>query len=232
MSYKGTPPKPSSLHMTRLPSLPPKQFGTMPKVSAAPSKSTLTPASDAPFAYVAPPPSLAAVPSPSRKRNNTALASLPSSLTPRSPRGRGVTRTKTTSVRFDTRQLRNDRLGTLVSELTSAFSNAESWEALATSFRGCSCLSDKIDDLDHPAKDLLRRWREEGIPVLSSSAPWTAEQKDAAVARGCHPSASEHSDFIREEMAEFIDNKFWAVLPYELVKHLDLMFSPAAVKDE
>ena len=33
-------------------------------------------------------------------------------------------------------------------------------------------------------------------------------------------------------MAEFIDNKFWAVLPHELVKHLDLMFSPAAVKDE
>ena len=34
-------------------------------------------------------------------------------------------------------------------------------------------------------------------------------------------------------MSEFIDKRFWAVLPYHLVRHLpDLMLSPAAVKDE
>ena len=34
-------------------------------------------------------------------------------------------------------------------------------------------------------------------------------------------------------MAEFIENRFWAVLPYDLVKHLDdLQLWPAAVKDE
>ena len=47
----------------------------------------------------------------------------------------------------------------------------------------------------------IQSMEEEGIPVLSSSAPWTSEQKAAAVARGCHPSATVHYDFIREEMA-------------------------------
>ena len=33
-------------------------------------------------------------------------------------------------------------------------------------------------------------------------------------------------------MANFIDHKQWVVLPYDDVRHLPLMFSPAAVKDE
>ena len=33
-------------------------------------------------------------------------------------------------------------------------------------------------------------------------------------------------------MANFIDHKQWGVLPYDDVRHLPLMFSPAAVKDE
>ena len=34
-------------------------------------------------------------------------------------------------------------------------------------------------------------------------------------------------------MADFIDSKFWVVLPYTLVRHhQNLMFSPTAVKEE
>ena len=33
-------------------------------------------------------------------------------------------------------------------------------------------------------------------------------------------------------MANFIDHKQWVVLPYDDVRHLPLMFSPSAVKDE
>jgi hypothetical protein len=34
-------------------------------------------------------------------------------------------------------------------------------------------------------------------------------------------------------MAEFVESKFWVVLPYEIIRHLrELMMSPAAVKDE
>ena len=71
------------------------------------------------------------------------------------------------------------------------------------------------------------------MPADTESLPWTRAQKDECIRRGCHQSATEHSDFLREEMAEFIENRFWTVLPYELVRDLEeIMFSPAAVKDE
>ena len=68
---------------------------------------------------------------------------------------------------------------------------------------------------------------------MTSSPVWSAEQRDECVRRGCHQSATEHRDFLREEMAEFIESGFWTVLPYDRVRHLDnLMLSPAAVKEE
>ena len=157
-------------------------------------------------------------PAPSTKRSNA----------PSSQR-----RLKPTSLPYDTKQIRSDRLGTLVSELTARYSQAESWEQFVTDFRGPSYLSAELEDLDHPASSLLAEWRDHGVPVKSESEPWTLEQKDECIRRGCHPSATEHGDFIREEMAEFVENGFWAVLPYELVRDLvHLMFSPAAVKPE
>ena len=57
--------------------------------------------------------------------------------------------------------------------------------------------------------------------------------KDECTTRGCHYSTNEHADFIREEMAGFLEDKFWLVLPYELVRDLEqIMFSPAAIKEE
>ena len=71
------------------------------------------------------------------------------------------------------------------------------------------------------------------MPALTSSPPWSPETKQACIERGCHRSAVEHAGFLREEMSEFIDNRFWAVLPYRAVAHLpNLQLSPAAVKEE
>ena len=84
-------------------------------------------------------------------------------------------------------------------------------------FRGPSYLSQDLDDLDHDAADLLRKWRDEGVPAVSTSDPWTLEQKDECIQRGCHYSANEHADFIRDEMAGFLEDRFWMVLPYKLV---------------
>ncbi len=141
--------------------------------------------------------------------------------------------TKTFSLSVDTLSLRTDRLGTLVSDLTARLSRATSWEGFVHDFRGPSYLSTELEDLDHPATPMLAHWREHGVPVESSSEPWTLEQKDECIRRGCHPSATEHSTFLREEMAEFIENRFWAVLPYDQVRHMEnLMFSPAAIKEE
>ena len=134
--------------------------------------------------------------------------------------------------RLDPLQLRNDRLGTLVHDLSAALRTADSWEAFVNEFRDRPYLSPTVGNVDHPAAELLQHWREHGVPVNSSSPPWTSEQKDECIRRGCHPSANLHAAFLRDEFSDFIENKFWAVLPYELVKDLDIMFSPSAVKDE
>ena len=87
--------------------------------------------------------------------------------------------------------------------------------------------------MDHPAAALLRAWRDKGVPARCHTEAWTREQKDQRIHQGCHYSANEHASFIREEMAEFIENKFWMVLPYSLVADLpELILSPAAIKDE
>jgi hypothetical protein len=57
--------------------------------------------------------------------------------------------------------------------------------------------------------------------------------KDTLIERGCHRSADKHADFLREEMAEFMERRFWTVLPYRLVRELpQLQLSLAAVKEE
>ncbi len=140
---------------------------------------------------------------------------------------------KRSSTSIDTLQLRNDRLGTLVRSLCTSLDEASSWETFVEDFRGPSYLSSDLDKVEHPATELLKTWRDEGVPAETDSLPWTEQQKDECIQRGCHPSANIHSNFLRQEMAEFIDNRFWTVLPYDTVKHLEqLMLSPAAVKEE
>lgn len=53
------------------------------------------------------------------------------------------------------------------------------------------------------------------------------------MARGCHRSANEHKAFIRDEMADFVESGFYAVLPYSKVRHLPgLRLSPLGIKEE
>lgn len=100
-------------------------------------------------------------------------------------------------------------------------------------FRGPSYLSANLDEIDHPAADLLREWRDHGVPAEMNTPDWTDAQRDEAAQRGCHHSATEHAEFLRDEMAEFIESRFFAVLPYSKVRQLqELRLSPAAVKDE
>ncbi len=132
----------------------------------------------------------------------------------------------------DSIQLRNDRLGTLVRSLTSAYASSQSWDSFVNELRGPSYLAPELHQVQHPATPLLVDWRDHGVPVQTTSKPWTESQKDACIQRGCHKSAKDHSTFLRDEMAEFVESKFWAVLPYRVIRHLPLMLSPAAVKDK
>ena len=90
-----------------------------------------------------------------------------------------------------------------------------------------------METIDHPAAQLLRRWRDKGVPASMTNPAWILDQKDQCVQRGCHISATLHANFLRQEMAEFIESKFWVVLLYKQVRHLHaLMFSPPTVKEE
>jgi hypothetical protein len=120
-----------------------------------------------------------------------------------------------------------------VRQLAESFSAAVSWGLFVDTSSGRSYLSSDLDSVDHLAANLLREWRDDGVPALTSSPPWPEDLKDSFIESGCHRSATEHATFLREEMAEFIESCFWTVLPYRLVRDLpQLQLSPAAVKEE
>jgi hypothetical protein len=52
---------------------------------------------------------------------------------------------------------------------------------------------------------------------------WSKEKLIATAERGPHKSAQEHAPFVREEMADFIQQGFWVVLPLDEVINLDLL---------
>ena len=84
----------------------------------------------------------------------------------------------------------------LVKQLCIALEEASSWEDFVETRRGRSYLSTEIDSIKHPAKELLRHWREHGVPVNSTSPPWTDDQKETCINQGCHKSATEHQGYL------------------------------------
>ena len=64
--------------------------------------------------------------------------------------------------------------------------------------------------------------------------PWTSQTINQCTQRGPHPSANLHWEFLRTEMADFINASFWVMLPLEQVWSLgkDFHLSPVAVKEE
>jgi hypothetical protein len=48
----------------------------------------------------------------------------------------------------------------------------------------------------------------------------TTEHQHEKLARNSHPSAAAHLDFVRDELGDFVDKRFWVVLPYDEVKDL------------
>ena len=143
-------------------------------------------------------------------------------------------RGKSSSQPIDTCQIRNDRLGTLVSQLCKSLSEASSWvgnlcQRIQRAFllvlstgrhrspsspttpalerRRCAC-QDHVRTVDTQTTGCLRQMR---VPF----------------------SATQHSEFMRDELATFVEDRFWVVLPYDTVRHFEhLMLWPVAVKEE
>lgn len=117
--------------------------------------------------------------------------------------------------------------------MSDQYNSSASWNDFVASVHGRSYLASTIDDIQHPAKHLLQHYRDHGVPVLVHPDDWCPNKIQECLKRGAHPSAVEHKDFLRDEMSDFADRGFWAILPYELVKDLpNLKLSPAAVKPE
>jgi hypothetical protein len=124
----------------------------------------------------------------------------------------------------------NDRLGKYIAIATSTLQAASSWEQFVLSARSPTDISSSIDTLSHPASRLLANLRNHGAPITMSTPPWSQAQKDHAIQRGNHPSTLAHADFLREEMADMVQQRFWVVVPYQNVRHLSaLRLSPMGV---
>ena len=66
--------------------------------------------------------------------------------------------------------------------------------------------------------------------MLQATKPWDREAISIALARGSHQSALGHLEFLRDEMADMIDQGYWVILPYSAVLHLpNLRLSPLGV---
>jgi hypothetical protein len=94
------------------------------------------------------------------------------------------------------------------------------WERFIQLRRGQSDLSPTVDNIRHPARSHLRHLRRRGARAPMATAPWTAEQLAATIARGPHKSAIEYAEFLGEELREFVLKGQWIVLPYHVVQNL------------
>ena len=70
-----------------------------------------------------------------------------------------------------------------------------------------------LADVKHPARRLLRQYKHRGAPVVLMLVSWTEGERQAALKRGPHRSATEHTLFLREEFALMIEKGQWVVLP-------------------
>ena len=121
-----------------------------------------------------------------------------------------------------------------MSSLSCRLSAASSWKEFVSSHRGRSYLAPDLDHIAHSARPLLQKLRDHGARVPLDDQPWNAATIERCAERGPHPSANLHRDFLRDEMADFINAGFWVVLPLRQVRALgkDMRLSPLAVKDE
>jgi hypothetical protein len=125
----------------------------------------------------------------------------------------------------------SDKLGKLIHEATCRFCQSHSWSDFVHRERGPSELQPHLHRrLWQPAAPLLQLLSKSGVPILRRSKPWSKARKEAAIKQGSHLSAKQHYMFLREEMANMINQKHWIILPYKYVHLLPyLCISPMGV---
>ncbi|EJK56345.1 hypothetical protein THAOC_23791 [Thalassiosira oceanica] len=87
-----------------------------------------------------------------------------------------------------------------------------------------------IENVDHPARDLLKFYKTRGAPVKFKTPPWGRPRVLRALKRGPHQSCKEYIDFLHEEFADMVAKGQWVVLPAAEVLDLPgLRVSPPGV---
>ena len=87
-----------------------------------------------------------------------------------------------------------------------------------------------LDNIDHPARRLLKDLKYRGAPVRFTTEPWSVDKVSYALARGAHRSCLGHLDFLHEEFEDMINKGQWLILPASAVKDWPgLRYSPPGV---
>ena len=130
-----------------------------------------------------------------------------------------------------TPQVYNDSLGKLISAATARLAAALSWSDFVHTERGRSNITPRIaQTTNHPAGPLLDYLAQHGAPVRLTTQDWSPTRLQEALERGSHQSAQGHLEFLRDEFADMVSQRFWTVLPYSVVKHLPhLRLAPLGV---
>ena len=123
--------------------------------------------------------------------------------------------------RTDTRpQAQNSDLGTLTNDAVTRFKSAsQHFPSFVHALQRRSEFT-SLHNIHHPAKRLLRHYSSHGAPVRFSSPPWTPARIHQAALRGSHKSCADFLDFLQEEMVDFVNKRFWTVLPYSLARSI------------
>ena len=83
------------------------------------------------------------------------------------------------------------------------------------SFRTRSHIHQDVGSIDHPAAQFLEHLRTNGAPIRMQNDNWSSDLLQERAARGPHQSTKAHTEFVRDEMADFDAKSFWTVLPLE-----------------
>jgi hypothetical protein len=131
---------------------------------------------------------------------------------------------------LDQPPLLTDDLGKLVADLHRRFHEASSLSDFVRQFQPSKDLQPNLQDLPHPAANLLQQLRNDGASVPLEAPPWTIEQQRAAIDRGAHKSSYAYLEFLREDFADMIRKRFWIVLPAaDVIGQPELRISPVGV---
>jgi hypothetical protein len=130
----------------------------------------------------------------------------------------------------DTRINVSDELGAFISAVACDFKQSSSWDSFIQKSRHMSDMYAEVAALPHPASRLLHQYRKRGVPVTMRNLPWSQQRRNAAIRRGAHLYAKQHTAFLRQEFTSMIKKGQWTVLPARLVRHMrKLRISPIGV---